>query len=148
MDYLSPLEVHSYSKEQILYILNNCLDGNWPTKESGYNDAPISKSSSQHMPGETALIVVAEVKVRIGMCGDSGRRLYDAFLHNQTGRGLDFDDLSTELRQVVSYVSGTCRKWVSCDNCPKAVGKEVAKLLNIKRGRKPCTFNMWVNHNR
>jgi len=175
IDYLSPSEVHSYSRDQILYILNNCLDGNWPTKESGYNDAPISKSSSQHMPGETSLIVVAEVKVRIGMCGDSGRAFYDAFLGGHLIDATDTCDLAIKKgrrfpcalakvcpqhgqpkewclsKSVLGYITGECRRWMPCSNCPSQIStsnkKRTSKLCR-GFGRRIFTFDEYVNNYR
>lgn len=148
IDWLSPSEVNAYNRDQVMWILNNCLDGSWPTRESGYTDAPISHSVNTHMPKETATLVLAELKVRIGMCGNSGQRLYDAFLgwwDSKAGewrrptRDLDYRDLDNELSNVVNYICGVCRRWMECDNC---------KRKCKRRGRKAETFNQWTTHNR
>lgn len=138
IDFIKPSECR-FTSDDILWILNNCLEG-WPTKESGYNDAPLSKAVNPHMPKETELLVIAEIKVRLALCGDSGRKFLAVFIGANRLRDIQREDLTPEWRSVLSYVSGQCRRCMPCDHC---------LVKNCKRrGRKPCTFNQWRNHNR
>lgn len=136
-DYFSPGEFHSYHRDQVVFFLNECRES-WPQKESNYTDAPISHQSSSHMPGETESLVRAEITQRISMCGDYGVRLYVEIIAKGKERPVEFDDLSSDSRSAVSYVCGLCRRWQSCENC-------LVKKCK-RRGRKPCTFEQWINH--
>ena len=142
LEYLNPSEVRTYNPEQIMYMLNFCQES-WPQKESNYTDAPVSHSSSNHMPHETEILVMAELDFRIRSCGSSGDRLYK-HLNAQTGqnygRVVCLDDLPSELRSVVLYCSGVCRRIQECLPCPNKTCK--------RRGRRPCTFNQYINHHR
>ena len=142
LDFLSPSEVRTYNPEQIMYMLSFCLDGHWPQKESNCTDAPFSHSSSKHMPHETEILVIAELTFRIRSCGTAGDRLYKE-LNAQSARNPDrvvcLDDLPYNCRQVVLYCSGACRRVQDCGPCP---------IDCKRRGRKPCTFNQYINKNR
>ena len=142
IDYFKPGEIRSYSREQAMWMLNNCLEG-WPAQDSNYTDPLVSHSASSHMPGETAILVIAELTCRISTCGEAGKRLYKnlfAIVARNHGRPAAFEDLPYESQQVVNYVCGVCRRSQDCGPCPRKTCK--------KRGRKACTFSQWVNHNR
>ncbi len=137
-DYLKPSECR-YTRDDILFILNNCLEG-WPSRESGYTDAPIPRSVNPHMPNQSEIEVLAEIKVRLALCGDAGRKLYALFLGVQGQYVIDYGGLTPEGRSVLSYISGICRRVNDCGRCPHKSCK--------RRGRKPCTFAQWINHHR
>ena len=145
-DFISPSEVRNYTRGDIMYFLNECRE-TWPVKDSNYTDAPVSHSASQHMPGETELLVRAEITQRISFCGDAGVRLYAEILRKGKERPVDYDDLSQESRCVVSYASGVCRKNLECSFCRKPFNP-VTKKGCRSFGRKPCTFNQFISHNR
>ena len=145
-----------------MYFLNFCLEG-WPLKESNYTDAPISHGVSQHMPGETEILVRAEISVRMERCGKASKSLLNEILAKSNAEYIDTDDPKPEKRysvryvdykelsddgwNVVRYVSGVCRKWQECSFCRKPFNPETKKGCR-SWGRKPCTFSQWVNHNR
>lgn len=138
LDYMSPSE-RCYTRDGILWVLNNCLEG-WPSEPSGYTDIPISSSINPHAPHESEMLVVAEIMARLKLCGDAGRKLYALFLGLNGEYSLDYNGLSQEGRSVLSYISGICRRVNDCGRCPHKSCK--------RRGRKPCTFAQWINHNR
>jgi hypothetical protein len=137
LDYFSPSECH-YSSDEIIWILNNCDLENctWPSRESNYTDAPISRSVNPHMAGESAILVLAEIKVRLKSCGDAGKRLQDAFLATEQLYSLDYYGLSFEGRSVVNYISGSCRRDRACDRCSQKGCR--------RRGRPALTFEDWL----
>jgi hypothetical protein len=150
LDYFSPSECH-YSSDEIIWILNNCDLENctWPSRESNYTDAPISRSVNPHMAGESAILVLAEIKVRLTSCGDAGKRLQDAFLATDHLYSLDDYGLSFEGRSVVSYVSGQCRKWQVCDDCINRLitnnEKKTSRFCSLM-DRLPVTFIQWLSY--
>ncbi len=112
----------------------------WPSRVSGYTDAPIPRSVNPHMPNQSEIEVLAEIKVRLALCGDAGRKLYALFLGVQGQYVIDYGGLTPEGRSVLSYISGICRRVNDCGRCPHKSCK--------RRGRKPCTFSQWINHHR
>jgi hypothetical protein len=128
IDWLSPAEIYAYTRDEVIWILNNALE-EWPDQDC----APVSHKKNQRMPKETEMLVRAELDVRISMLGDVGKRLYKL-------KDIEYDKLSYELQAAINYISGVCRRWQTCDKCLNKKCK--------RRGRKPCTFNQWLNHNR
>jgi ribosomal protein L37AE/L43A len=140
IDYFKPGECR-FQRDEIIWILNNCdLENNlWPIEESNYTDAP-SKGINPHMAGESAILVLAEIKVRLKSCGDYGKRLYDAFLGTDWQYSIDYYGLSVEGRAVVNYISGTCRRDRDCESCHQKTCK--------RWGRAAITFTEWLHHDR
>jgi hypothetical protein len=161
--YYSPSEIIAFNRDQIMFILNFCLEG-WPGRESSYTDGLASSGVNPRMPRETELLVLAEVSARLNSCGDAGRRLHGAFLGGDLMDAADTCPIAIqprpkqdcpmaltcpqkgnpgdqcESKAVVNYICGVCRRNSSCGNCHSIKCK--------RRGRKPCTFSQWVNHNR
>ncbi len=173
LDYLEPSECY-YSKPQILWILNNCLEG-WPSRICGYKDDISSLSINPHAPYESEMLVIIEITARLELCGSAGKKFYNAFLENKTIDATGICPIAVkpppfhscpmvltcpkqgqlnwrcDSKTVLDYISGVCRKMQSCDRCLDAI-HEVPKEHNSKLckrwGRKPCSWQQWVGHRR
>ncbi len=152
--YLAPSKC-LYTPVDILYYLVN----GWPPEPSSSTDTPSQHMVSPHMVGETALLVSAEIELRIESCGKAGKSLRDPFREGTThdarlkcdikpwfcpmhetcpGKKAVERARDCEPRNVLIYVSGICRRIQSCDRCLSKKCK--------KRGRIPYTFKEWLNH--
>ncbi len=173
LGFYEPVDIH-FSQTQIVWVLKNCLEG-WPAQESGYKDDISSASINPHAPGESEMLVIAEITARLELCYDAGEKFYNAFLRDKTidATGLcpmavqprpkrdcpmAFDcpqqgrpGWKCDSRAVLGYISGVCRKIQSCDRCLSAIReipKEHISKVCKRWGRKSCTFAMWISNHR
>ena len=103
-EYYKPSEI-KYNKEQVLWLLNNVLfRDSWPSdhKETGYSGGK-GHTVGHHAPYETIKMIIAELNIRLRLCGKAG--LYLEYLTL-----IDYGDLDYLLSRLAGYHGTTSRE--------------------------------------
>jgi len=129
-DYYSPNEI-SFTRSQVFFLLRNLdilRDFTWPLdyKESGYIGG--NKRIVRRAPFDTPACILGELEERIERCGLDGILLelvYSASSedkqaleqHIASALKLNIRTVDRKIKKALNYISGKCRRWVSCEKC-------------------------------
>jgi len=106
----------------LLGFLPYLMGGFYPRdpRETGYTDAPGKRHISPHAPFERAVIIGAELMVRLGRCGTDSLLAQACYTDGKTDKEIakqhhvDQDDVSWRINRAIRYcASGPVRRWHS-----------------------------------
>ena len=137
-DWYAPYEIR-FTQWQIIWILTVLYllkAGNWPPGDP--NDIYIQHCLQSGGYFESAVLVAAEVEVRLDRTGDDGFIVRDKYCHNEDDRTLSRKyhlseaEIEMRIRRVLRYVAGDARKRISYEEWVRngwkekvIIGKEV-----------------------
>lgn len=119
-DWYAPYEIKRFNQCQIIWILS-VLDllkaGNWPPGDP--NDIYTQHCLQSGGYFESAILVAAEVEIRLEKTGDDGFIVRDRYCHEEDDWTLSkkyhihIEDIRMRIRRALRYMAGDARKRIS-----------------------------------
>ena len=154
-DYYSPNEI-SFTRDQVLWLIKHLdilRDFTWPPehRETGYIGG--STRIVRRAPFDTPACILGELEERIEKCGLDGIMMefvYSASSedkqaleqHIASALKLNIRTVDRKLKKALRYITGNCRRWVSCGKCSefktcKRKKREAVSYRDFRTTKKP-----------
>lgn len=135
-DWYAPYEIKRFNQCQIIWILS-VLDllkvGNWPPGDP--NDIYTQHCLQSGGYFESAILVAAEVEIRLDRTGDDGFIVRDKYCHDEDEWTLSRKyhlpqaEIETRIRRALRYMSGDARKQISYQDWIRNGWKEKHQIV-------------------
>lgn len=136
--WFSPLEIENFCYYQCMWLIGHretLQAGDWPAHPEGQKEAPKTQKMPSHSAYyETPEQHIGEINSRLANCNENWRNE----LIEQVDKGVEFEQLTTMARLVLSYIVG---KNYRIQNFAKWRADKKYKLMN--RPCEKCGSNRW-----